>query len=143
MRVDRQPRPGAVMNQARPDHFRRAIWITIQIAVSVAAIVLVVRGLDVQATLEAFRDANYWLLIPAIVFLILDLQLRAIRWRLLLAPQKGLSHANLFGASNVGYLVNSILPFRAGEVVRVLVVDELEDTGVVRAASSVVVERGI
>lgn len=114
-----------------------------QLAVSAGALVLLFRGLDLGTTVDAFRDANYWLLPLAVAFLLADLGLRAVRWRLLLKPQQGLSLDNLFGASNVGYLVNNILPFRLGEVARVLAVDRLERTGRVRAASSVAIERGI
>ena len=114
-----------------------------QLVVTVGALVLLFRGLDLGATVDAFKDANYWLLPVAIAFLLADLGLRAVRWRLLLKPQDGLSLDNLFGATTVGYLVSNILPFRLGEVARVLAVDRLESTGRVRAASSVAIERGI
>lgn len=114
-----------------------------QIAVTAGALVLLFRGLDLSATLSAFKDANYWLLPAAVALLLGDLGLRAVRWRLLLAPQPGLSLNNLFGVTNVGYLVNNILPLRAGEIARVLAVDQLEKTGRVRAASSIAIERGI
>jgi uncharacterized protein (TIRG00374 family) len=71
------------------------------------------------------------------------LQLRAVRWRLLLLPQTGLRHGNLFGATNVGYLVNDVLPLRLGEVARTFLIDDLEKTGKIRAGASIAVERGI
>ncbi len=119
------------------------LLLVVQLAVSAGALVLLFRGLDLGTTLDAFKDANYWLLPVAVALLLVDLGLRSVRWRLLLRPQSGLSLDNLFGATNVGYLVNNILPFRAGEIARVLAVDRLEKTGRLRAASSVAIERGI
>ncbi|MDP9236900.1 MAG: flippase-like domain-containing protein [Chloroflexota bacterium] len=119
------------------------VLIAAELAITSGALVLLFRGVDMPETARAFRKANYWLLVPAIVFLILDLQFRAVRWRLLLSPHPGLRHSNLFGATNVGYLVNDVLPFRAGEVARVFLIDELEKTGKVRSAASIAVERGI
>lgn len=123
--------------------WRRSALIGVEVIVTAVALTLLFRGLHLSETAKAFRRANYWFLAPALAFLLLDLQLRAVRWRLLLRPQRGLSHNNLFGATNVGYLVNDVLPFRVGEVARVFLIDELETTGKVRAAGSVVVERGI
>jgi hypothetical protein len=127
----------------RSSTLRRSALIAVEIAITVAAIVVLFRGIDLPETARSFRKANYWLLAPAIVFLILDLEFRAVRWRLLLSPHVGLRHSNLFGATNVGYLVNDVLPFRAGEVARVFLIDELEKTGKVRSAASIAVERGI
>ncbi len=121
----------------------RVALIAVELIVTVGALVVLFRGVDVPETARAFRRANYWLLLPAMVFLVLDLQFRAVRWRLLLWPRRGLSHGNLFGATNVGYLVNDVLPFRAGEVARVFLIDELEKTGKIRSAASIAVERGI
>lgn len=124
-------------------HVKRTGLIALQLLISAGAIALLFRGLDLGRTAEAFGDANYWLLVPAVALLVLDLQLRAVRWRLLLAAKRHLSHNNLFGASNVGYLVNNVLPLRLGEVARVLVVDRLERTGKVRTGASVLIERGL
>jgi uncharacterized protein (TIRG00374 family) len=122
---------------------RRVALVAVEILITVAALVLIFRGLDLGETWQAVKQADYWLLAPAVVFLIMDLQLRAVRWRLLLWPQRGLRHNNLFGATNVGYLVNDILPFRVGEVARAFTIDSLEQTGKVRALGSIAVERGI
>jgi uncharacterized protein (TIRG00374 family) len=127
----------------RSGTIRRVALIAVEAVITVVALVVLFRGIDLPETARSFRKANYWLLAPAVVFLILDLQFRAVRWRLLLAPQAGLRHSNLFGATNVGYLVNDVLPFRAGEVARVFLIDELEKTGKVRSAASIAVERGI
>ena len=121
----------------------RVALIAVELIVTAGALVVLFRGVDIPETARAFRQANYWLLLPAVVFLVLDLQFRALRWRLLLSPRRGLSHGNLFGATNVGYLVNDVLPLRVGEVARVFLIDELEQTGKVRAAGSIAVERGI
>ncbi len=127
----------------RSGSLRRAALIAVEAAITVGALFVLFRGVDVPETARSFRHANYWLLAPAIALLILDLQFRAVRWRLLLSPHPGLRHSNLFGATNVGYLVNDVLPFRAGEVARVFLIDELENIGKVRSAASIAVERGI
>jgi uncharacterized protein (TIRG00374 family) len=117
--------------------------VVLQLAVAAAAVYFVLQSVNLGDTRRSFAHANYWLLPAAVGFLLLDLALRAVRWRLLLLPRTGVSVPNLFGAANVGYLFNTLLPLRAGEVARTLVIDELEDTGKVAAAASIAVERGI
>jgi uncharacterized membrane protein YbhN (UPF0104 family) len=120
---------------------RQLAWLLLEAAITAGAVALVVRGIGLQETGHAFRDADYRWFVPAAVFLFGDFQLRALRWRLLLGAGRGTSHNNLFGVQNVGYLVSNVFPFRAGEVARVLLIDELEKTGKVRAAASVFCER--
>jgi len=127
--------------RSRPAGLRRAAWLLLALAISAVAIVRLLDGIHFGDTRSAFRDADYVWFIPAVLFLVVDLQLRAVRWRLLLDAGRHVSHNNLFGAANVGYLVNNVLPFRAGEIARVFLIDELEKTGKIRAAASAAVER--
>jgi hypothetical protein len=120
---------------------KRLSWLFVEVIVTIGAIALVLRGIGLQETGEAFRDADYRWMIPAALFLFVDLQVRALRWRLLLDLKRPVSHNNLFGASNVGYMVNNIVPLRAGEVARVLLIDELEHTGKIRGGASAASER--
>jgi hypothetical protein len=120
---------------------KQLAWLLLGAAITIGAVVLVVRDLDVNETGHAFREADYRWFVPAAIFLFADLQLRAVRWRLLLAAGRETSHNNLFGVQNVGYLVSNVFPIRAGEVARVLLIDQLEKTGKIRAAASVFCER--
>ncbi len=49
---------------------------------------------------------------------VLSYVVRAMRWRLLLTAQEAVAPATVLWASSVGYLANSYLPARAGELVR-------------------------
>ena len=73
--------------------------------------------------------------------IVLDVTLRALRWRGLLAPIARLRLPTVAASLLVGYLANNILPARLGELVRS---HHLGDrTGVSRASilGTVVVER--
>lgn len=64
---------------------------------------------------------------------------RALRWQVLLADRVGF--APLFWGGAVGFLANNLLPFRAGEAVRAVVVSRRTGLSVFRVGASVVVER--
>ncbi len=50
------------------------------------------------------------------------LVLRAMRWRVLLTSEKPVDFPTVFWATSAGYFGNNFLPFRAGEVVRTLMI---------------------
>ncbi len=90
----------------------------IGIAISVVALALVVRSVDIGATWQAIRSANpEWLLLLLLV-VVGDVVLRAVRWRVLLGPIANVSLGTTAGSLLVGYLANNVLPARLGEVVR-------------------------
>jgi uncharacterized protein (TIRG00374 family) len=112
----------------------------IGIAISAAALVFAYTRVDVREAQEAFRDANYIWLIPAIACACGSLVFRAFRWRALFHP-RDLAFGHVFGILTVGYLVTTLLPLRLGDFVRVYIIGEMHDIRKVRALSTVVVER--
>jgi len=58
----------------------------------------------------------------AVAFMVLSFFLRSLRWRILLNAEARLSVATVFWANSAGYLGNSFLPARAGELIRTLLI---------------------
>ncbi len=111
------------------------------LAISAIAIALVVRQVDLAAAWEVLRGASPAWVAATVGCIVLDVALRALRWRGLLAPVRRLRRATVAASLLVGYLANNILPARLGELVRS---HHLGDrTGVSRASvlGTVVVER--
>lgn len=114
------------------------LWIGI--IVSVVALVVAFSRVDGAEVREAFRQANYLWLLPAIAFSIGTLVSRTYRWIALLYPTR-IPYIPLFGILAVGYTVTTVLPFRLGDVVRVFLVSGLHGISKVRTLSTIVVER--
>ena len=111
------------------------------LAISAISIALVVRQVDVAAAREVLQGAIPAFVAATVACIVLDVTLRALRWRGLLAPVARLRRATVAASLLVGYLANNILPARLGELVRS---HHLGDrTGVSRASilGTVVVER--
>jgi hypothetical protein len=111
------------------------------LTISAIALALVVRQVDLAAAWEVLRDAAPAWVAATIVCIVLDVTLRAFRWRGLLAPIAQLRLATVAASLLVGYLANNVLPARLGELVRS---HHLGDrTGISRASvlGTVVVER--
>jgi uncharacterized protein (TIRG00374 family) len=108
------------------------------IGVSLGALAVAVRGVDLASFGEVLTRASYLLLIPAYLLQLGGIAARARGWNALLGPQVPFPRA--FSAINEGYLINNILPFRLGELARAYLVGH-DGLGASRALGSIVVER--
>jgi uncharacterized protein (TIRG00374 family) len=111
------------------------------IAISVVALGLVVRSVDLGAAWEVLRRADARWLVLLLAFVATDVVLRGIRWRVLLAPVAIVPLRATVSSQLVGYLANNVLPARLGEIVRSH--DLGERTGLSRSTilGTIVVER--
>ncbi|MDA1217300.1 MAG: lysylphosphatidylglycerol synthase transmembrane domain-containing protein, partial [Chloroflexi bacterium] len=108
-------------------------------ALSIGALALVLWGMDWGALRTTLAGANYWWLLPFLALEVAVIWTRALRWRIMLEDR--LPTARLFWITNIGYLLNNVLPLRLGEVGRVYLVTRRSTVGVMQGLSSVVVER--
>ncbi len=111
------------------------------LAISVVALALVVRSVDLGTAWQALQRAQPQWIVLLLGFVAADVLLRAVRWRILLRPLARVPLRATLASLLVGYLANNVLPARLGEVVRSH--DLGERTGVSRAAilGTIVVER--
>lgn len=79
---------------------------------------LALRNLDWQETIAIFQTADWRVLLGAWVVIVLSYFLRGLRWQVLLSAERTLHPMTVFWGTCVGYLGNSFLPARAGEVIR-------------------------
>jgi len=93
-------------------HLRLAVGIL----VSLSAIVVLVWYIDGQQVLTALKQVKLVWILPVLILLFVSLITRAAAWRLIL--QKKVSLKKSFWIVNAGYFINTIFPFRIGEVTR-------------------------
>ena len=74
--------------------------------------------MDWQAFLASIKNLNYGYIPLIFLWGSSSSWIRALRWRVLLAIEKDIPAKNVFWANMAGYLGNTILPARAGELIR-------------------------
>jgi len=107
-------------------------------ALSVLALYLTLRTVDLAQVQVAFAHANLSWIPPAIVAFLIGLYFRAHRWSMLMGdtPIPITWHAML-----IGYMLNMTLPLRLGEVAKAWVISQRGGVTMTRALSSIVVDR--
>ena len=108
--------------------------------VSLLALYFIGTQINLELFKEAFLTANYVYILPCVIFLLLGLVTRALRWRVLLSDRLPLVRA--FSIMNVAYLVNGVLPLRIGEVVRIYLATRVrKPVPVWQTTGTIIVER--
>ncbi len=121
--------------------FRRPSVI-IGIAISVLSIGLLGYLVDVRGLIAHLAEADLRFIALGLVLTIGTCYLRAARWKAILG--KEVSFWNVFHAENVGALLNSILPLRAGEAARAYVLsrsNNAQPLSAIEALSTIVIAR--
>ena len=109
--------------------------------VSVVALAIVLRSVDLARTLEVLGAAvPAWIALAAL-FIAVDVLVRAVRWRGLLAPIRAIAFRPMLAYLLVGYLANNVLPARLGELVRSHYLGDREGLSRTTTLGTVVVER--
>ena len=118
---------------------RLLAWVGI--ALSLVFAYLAFREVDFDALGEALREQDYLFLLPSGAALAVAVLLRAWRWQLLFDGSSRPAFPHVANALLVGYLFNTILPARAGEVVRVQVLGRRARISRAHVLATVVLER--
>jgi len=113
----------------------------IGIAVSLFAIWVLIRSVDLQAAFDVLRTASPAWIAVMLVTTTVDIGSRGARWRALLAPIAPLPYRRVLGYTYIGYLANNVLPARLGELYRSHALGDGEGVSRTTVLGTVVVER--
>ncbi len=122
-------------------HIRKRWQFWLGMGISLLLVALLVLNVNLDEALAAVRQMNVLYLVPAAVCVLASQAARSYRWRLLLYPRQGLRITRLFNIMNIGYLLNTLLPGRAGDLARPVLLSYAEGTSVAGGLSTILVER--
>lgn len=115
------------------------MWIGLLI--SVAFLFLAVRNIHWPDVWAAWRAARPDLLLLGVVLLVAGWGVSATGWRVLLSPAPGLRVRDTFAYICIGFLANTVLPFRLGELARATLIGRKKGLGISRALGSIAMGR--
>jgi uncharacterized membrane protein YbhN (UPF0104 family) len=104
--------------------FRNSPLVRLLLGVAISAVFLAVTlsQVDLEEAAAAIGQASPGLLVLAVVIVLVDLSLRALRWHVLLLHVEGAGarppYRLAFGYLTLGFAANAVLPARLGDVAR-------------------------
>jgi uncharacterized protein (TIRG00374 family) len=114
-------------------------WVGVLISIFFVWISL--KGLELGKFWESVSHANYWWILPGIAVYFVAVWARAWRWHYLLKPIKKISTSTMFPIVTIGYMGNNIYPFRAGEILRAVILKRRQDVPVSASLATIFIER--
>jgi glycosyltransferase 2 family protein len=122
---------------------RRVLAGIVGAGLAIALLLWALRGVHLDEVVRQIRQSDPWPLALGVVLASLTFVVRLVRWRLMLRDESGapLKPWPLWHAIAIGCMANNLLPFRAGELVRVFATTKLSGARFTAAMSSIAVER--
>ncbi|MBE2223359.1 MAG: flippase-like domain-containing protein [Anaerolineae bacterium] len=115
----------------------KQLWVGI--LVSVICLAAIFFFIEPSQIWEALKSANYWYLLLTALGITLFLVIRAWRWRFMLENEVAIMPT--FHIQNIGYLVNTFLPLRLGDITQAVLIGSVPPVTIARGLSTVVMAR--
>ncbi len=119
----------------------KSLRIALGVAISSLCIWLAFRNTNWDQLKLAVLSAEWKWFIPITAVYLCAHMLRCVRWSYLLSPVKKVSPLTLFPLLMMGFLVNNVLPARAGEIARAFAASKKIDVPVGTTIGSIAMER--
>lgn len=113
----------------------------LEIGISLVFLWLAVRQIDFRALLAALRAANWLWIVPAALGITVMLLIKSWRWQIMFLPEHRVPFGAVLTAQSAGYLASNVLPGRAGEAVRLILLASDQPVSAARVLSTMLVER--
>ena len=115
--------------------------LTLNLGISLVFLDFVFAEIDLTDVASTLASANYWMLIPSTVFVMLHLYFRTLRAQWVLKPMGDVGFWPAFRALVIGIAGNAVLPARAGEFLRAYVLGRSTGLSATGVFATLVVER--
>jgi glycosyltransferase 2 family protein len=113
----------------------------IGLALSVLFLWLALRNVEWAGVWASWRAARIDLLLLGTALLVGSWMVAALRWKVLLRGCGHVKVGDTFAYITIGYLANTLLPLRLGDVVRASLLGRRKDVGIAKTFGTIAVER--
>jgi glycosyltransferase 2 family protein len=110
------------------------------LVVSLASLVLALRGINISQVAKDIERVNGWWLALAALSVLVTFWLKAFRWQLLFSPGRRPSLGRSFSIQAIGMLLNTFTPARLGDLARAYLMGEAETESKFYVLGTVAVE---
>ena len=122
---------------------KKLIQLILLFVISGFFLYLTFNDLDYKKTFYKFNEFNFFFLPLAFFLAFISLYLRSLRWGFILGGIIKISQKKLFPISSVGILAITILPFRAGEIIRPYLLSRSENIPFTSTLTTIFIERAL
>lgn len=119
----------------------KLIKIFLSFGIIFLSLIFLIYNLDLNNFYLIVKSINMKLIFFAIILLIANNMIHAIRWQFLLSSTFKLPFKKSFNFIMIGVLFNAVLPMRPGEIIRIFLLKKFFGKGIIVGAGSITIER--
>lgn len=120
---------------------KKYVQLGIGCAVSIVSVYLLARQIPLDAVRANLARATVLPLLLLVATVFGGLLTRSLRWQVYFRPDRRVPLSPLFATLSISYMASAILPFRAGELVRAVLLGERAQVSVTRVIATIVLEK--
>lgn len=131
-----------MMNYKTPRRFQmKKIKFSVGILISLIFLYFTFKDIKWNEVIKILSTGNYFFIIPSILIHISCFYLRSYKWSLILSKFKTISFIKLFDIVSIGFMMNNILPLRAGEFGRIILLSNKYKISKISSGITIFMER--
>lgn len=119
----------------------RGIRLVISTLLSILLLLWILQNVDLQEAKKILVQANLFYILLAFIGTTFNLLLRAYRWRTLIISPTPIQLSQTFWITSIGYLGNYLLPARAGDLIRSILMGRRTNLGTFNILATTLTER--
>jgi uncharacterized protein (TIRG00374 family) len=118
-----------------------AISLVVGVIISALTLYLAFKNVPFSDLTSYVVSIDYLWILPTVVVVLLSFVLRAYRWQVILKSTGEVSFWNAYHPLMIGFMINSVLPGRVGEIARPVILKKQEDIPFSTGLATVAAER--
>ncbi len=122
-------------------HLSKWLRVGLSVGLALALLFLFARKLDFEKVGEAIGSADRWALASAVFLSLLNIPIRSWRWTRLVRHVGAVRQRDAIAATCIGFAATTLLPARAGEVVRPVALSRMTHLPLAPLLASIGLER--
>jgi hypothetical protein len=125
-------------------HFWNTTWFRVMLGtlISIVFLLLALKDVPLDQVAQSLARVNYVWVALAVLTMLAQSWLRAIRWiRLYFPVERGLRALQMFGIVLISQMLNIVIPWRVGEIARIYLATEIEKRKPAQTIATLAVEK--
>lgn len=122
-------------------NYKQAFRIAVSFTLTIVLLYLAFKNVDVDLMFRSLKQVKVLYLVPTAGLSLLSLLVRSFLWREIFGGNNKIMVGALFRSVVIGQMGNNILPFRAGELLRIYSISKKQRISRALCLSTIVIER--
>jgi len=120
---------------------RFVLSVILSLLISAITFYLALKNVSFDKVAKSILSLDAFWILPTVLCVMISFFLRALRWKIILKSSGDITFAGAYHPLMIGFMINCVLPARAGEIARPIILKRIEEVPFSTGLASVAAER--